>query len=401
MLLNLYLLLAFLGSPSYAASSGCDGKIASLASTVADYEYQAGHSKNTLSDVAYKKISETLFSETDPDCEYKLLLSYALKSINVNAYATSDEVRDFYQKKNYVFSQPNVHRKLTQIVIALGHQHKIQFLTHEYRKKQGGRWMTTDENNNFSLMGAYDCESSTIYIDPYLRPLDLAVTLYHELDHMVRDKLTPALEGYLEKNGSIDWNLYNFTDELSAIGYSAGLQLDLQDVPKTYFSSSPFEVSNDFTVFSKQGPFQTFVNSELEHHQSSINAQSPSQLIANLIDHPITFPKEAENTSKIFSTVWQSYFSNIQMADGLLANFSIPKSFITLNSWLNSEFDPNALVALITSPSRSCKLYRDYLDENAREGIIDHYLGSQLVTGDSGSSDFKPSIRPCLRTYGL
>ena len=61
-------------------------------------------------------------------------------------------------------------------------------LSKDQRYKLGGLW-SQRSSNGFVLYGAYDCERSQIYFDPYKAPADLRGALEHELDHFYRDKL--------------------------------------------------------------------------------------------------------------------------------------------------------------------------------------------------------------------
>jgi hypothetical protein len=64
----------------------------------------------------------------------------------------------------------------------------LQPLSKTTRRDLGGLW-AKKESNGYVLYGAYDCERTRIYFDPYKAPGDLRGALEHELDHFYRDKL--------------------------------------------------------------------------------------------------------------------------------------------------------------------------------------------------------------------
>jgi len=193
-------------------------------------------------------------SKYGKDCEEDALAHYALASFwRTLEYSSGFSSQDYSRE----MEAQRYKRSLGFLASALHNQRKIRWLTVENRKKLGPSWLEKKEGR-FKVLGAYDCEKMVIYIDPNLRPFDVAAVLVHELDHLFRDKFLVGTGGLSLKN-------FLLVDETLAAVQAGYIQRDVEYMPLWIRSSdypgtlrtdlfNTFQPPLDRTLFLPDGP---------------------------------------------------------------------------------------------------------------------------------------------------
>jgi hypothetical protein len=136
---------------------------------------------------AYQKFSTYLAELSTGDCFESVSVHYAI-------WAYQDLLRfpEKYRESDDKSLRPES-TGMKLVLERLAREGKLRPLTPELRKDLGGEWnehVTGHHSNSFSILGAYDCEDTTIWFDPLLPPLNLGAVIAHEMDHLTRDKIT-------------------------------------------------------------------------------------------------------------------------------------------------------------------------------------------------------------------
>ena len=152
---------------------------------------------------------------------------------------------------------------LTYLTAALANRNKFSFFAEPVETSP------VNGDKPREILGAYDCSNSTLYLDPWLPPLDLGATLLHELDHLFLDKKfsKEALQAeFANADGKINWRAYVLEDEFAAITHSAIAQREMYVLPRKYWqwtlwgspytfqwSKLPYQLDADLRLFSRDG----------------------------------------------------------------------------------------------------------------------------------------------------
>ena len=381
-----------------------------------DYGAAVSHSNSGDADKIYSQIHSDLFdqsgsADSDP-CLKPLLEEYAIDATRINRTAFAGSVRGSFNEKDVFESDwlPNLTRKLLDAG-------KLKMLTPALRKTLGGEWNTRESNGENAAIGAYDCMSSTIYVDAELRPLDLASTLYHEMDHLFRDKYASYPAGTrFTQNGKMRWDLYNMAEEASALFTSAAVQIHLQSFDRTHvfglMKNPTFKVANDLTFFPDGGPMMKISRGVQKGCGTNAVGVTPDKLACfnflfegYMVDVNYgsgIYGVDKNTREKILSTIWKAYFPTENPPDNLNALYSYDQ---LLNAWpslsmlmwdFNSPGDVlDGIVKGLDHPSDLCKQY----SQAVSSGAVDQYLGIHFE-GSADASPVRGSIRPCLNFKG-
>ncbi len=168
------------------------------------------------------------FQKVRPDC-YELAMSrHVLSSLYIYWLQIAEHPKNLNDK----ILQDEILLAAT-VATALARDGKIKFITPEVRGQTRGLWQKRNSNGEHEILGGYDCQTSTIFIDPTLAPFNLGATLVHELDHLFRDK-------YFDFSAQgLNAKTYLLMDELIASSHAGFLQKSLHFL-------SGYEIANDF-----------------------------------------------------------------------------------------------------------------------------------------------------------
>lgn len=360
-------------------------------------------------DDQYKKIRDLIFNQSAQDltCQKALLAGYAINSLKIGPRHASDGDQSDYADLRAESQQEPLFaltESVSNLFLELFKKDKIVFLTDDFRVKHGGHWNDRDDQGQYTSIGAYNCENSTIYIDPYLHPLDLAVTVYHELDHLVRDK-----DG---AQNTQDWDSYNFYDEFAAITVSSALQADFQLITTGKLVGSlrshPFSVDHDFTLFASGGDYYKLYRElngcDMNCDLGGLAADgiAPSHLAYGILHgnaqnvHGLNDSNTIQRERNgIMDAIIQSYFPTEAQLASRIENSAPSNALYTLQDWLASPETIATLVSKLDTVTDQCRAY----SQSVQKGEMNQYLGVQFPT--DGDAVGKASIRPCLRAHGL
>jgi len=292
------------------------------------------------------------------------------------------------------------------------------YLTDEMRVALGEAWQEKIPNSSeYTSLGAYDCATSKIYIDPHLRPFDLLTTIYHEVDHLLRDKMQAEIPAKLLKPGStkanpqVDWELFNLAEEAEAISTSTAPFLSaLSQARPVGWTNSVFtrmapvyRIRQDFTMFSKDG-----LISQFRHHHEDQSESVNSALLFGWGQSGIALsPLDQNLRNQFFGVISKTYFPMKQesflenSSEDLASYFDFDSSTINALSWEQGAWENSFKMFQATQdleswlksgePSNTCKLYLKSLQRDEVHG----YLGTQFMAQDQTKS----VIRPCINLH--
>ena len=196
-------------------------------------------------------------------------------------------------------------------------------------------WTHPEREGDNDLLGAYDCARTKISLDPKMRPVDLAATFVHELNHLFLDKFIQKKDiQFTTANGDIDWERFFLADEELAITHSAFLQkeLSLTEHPSIRIGkhyelplslAHPYHVDGDLSLYQSGGPIEKLV--KLTRLSDMIDVGEPETAAYNFLIGTIVSPgggdtgntgfkevnlcwKLKNPVQKIRSTVFSAYF---------------------------------------------------------------------------------------------
>ena len=417
--LGISTLLSVAFSATSALADSCQPYREQIWQHIVEYNKEAFDSKTNRAEDHYLKIQDILFKQVGEDepCFQTLADSYVSFAYGIydpNKIGRGQMGSSVGLISGGITSVQN--RQTPTFVTKLFEHKKVVYLTDASRKQLGGIWAEKDhQGEEYNLIGGYDCAETKIYLDISLRPFDLTATLTHELDHLYRDKawnIDPKLMTNDEDGKpQINWTLYNLADEALAITAGASVFIGAKsswEVDPFWGSLSAihhhYKITNDFTLFSKNGPVSRFRSNFIFEGPTTIarelsgdsdyrkNENSENGLSANLAQ------AKAER-NQYFSIIAQTYFpgQSIELPDGKdyddFFEFdgspwkTYPKGndFISYNS-MDMNYDPqNDVIKAIDAPqSQTCRAYLDSLSKTS----VNHYLGTRFSKTSS--------IRPCV-----
>ncbi|MBC7693602.1 MAG: hypothetical protein H7222_17690, partial [Methylotenera sp.] len=139
---------------------------------------------------AYSRAQDTLAQSV------RRLRGTPCENEQLNAYAIEVAFRSVL-KVNLKYSQmfPEVTQSewVKTLLLIMSSRGRLVPLTPSLRESFGPGWESTSVHPSTyspSILGAYDCLNGTIWYDPYLPPVNLGSVLAHEVDHLLRDKIT-------------------------------------------------------------------------------------------------------------------------------------------------------------------------------------------------------------------
>lgn len=228
------------------ANGACTPAVRSVIERLREYS-QAGLDDDAVAAIGVRDHLRIELDRADDGCRQDRLRAYALGSIDL---LTSSHYRHQPGKLYSAFE-----KYLPWLTAALLNHDRIVFLTPEWRAEQGGLWERRDSKNaqGYELWGAYACDPAIIYVDPSLPPYNFAATLFHELDHFMRDRRFAPGEGWRKKNGEIDWETFILADEAAAVAHSGLLQVHVR---YERGGEKPMRLPGDLDLLTEGGPLE-------------------------------------------------------------------------------------------------------------------------------------------------
>jgi len=358
-----------------AYADECGQKFSILDSEIRDYASLLKAGDNKGAERIFDQIERNLGDqngEKDP-CTQALLERYVLDSFNL--YQPNLGSKDVsWASDPAAASHP--YRLWFEFILR---GHHITFLTRKTRQRLGGAWIAQISGSHFEhlvvsdylTLGAYDCKETRIYLDPELRPFDLLTTIFHEMDHLVRDKLATPTDPE-EK----DWRLRILLDEGQAIATSSVIYMQSQNWPNRK------KIHEDFSLFSERGPVASFYR---QRGLGSNEDVAAAELFGK--SEVASFFR-----NQYYSTLWGAYFPGDEIALPNALDFdhyfdlkSSPPGFNSEGYWiLEKNIWHYKASPLDYEPSESCKARI----QEQTPSRISHYLGDRL------SDD--ASVLPCF-----
>lgn len=371
-------------------SEECSPPAKLLLQKLLDYHQIAIRSKSAKSHWAkgakaiYKEITAELtrIEEKSPACFDSVARAYAVGSV---AMLESSYDQTLLKLASYfAYDLPGWNRATEYP--------RVSILTPTRRKDFGCVWTTAGQNYAYKAFGGFFCNTSTIAIDPFLPPANLAASFIHEIDHLLRDKVGRIATSEDEVR---ELTIY---DEALSSTLSAFLQLRLALWPKKFVQNRSWHWSYEMTkreldqiparggyqldfdndLFLKNGPvFQ--ISRELE---SVVLARPPDFLIAsdilpcklpagptgssgfstwNMSDKkPKAFFKEKtkELWKEIFDRIQRAYFRDYRPMSYLSPAMPLrPNAYYEKNCFLMSPildfYNNHELSELVLEPSHN------------------------------------------------
>jgi len=283
----------------------CYPDLARLILNMQTYFQAAGQNNSKISDKFYSEIQSLLlthYNQASP-CFEDLSKMYLVLSINQLENANTD---------NRIYDERPTTTWLTFFFMSQG---KIKFLTPKKREDLGCQYLQRGKNLFYEIFAFYNCLDSTIYVDPFMAPFNLAGSFLHELDHLMRDKLIPISSDYYNPS---EWVLL---DEVLASMYTGFLQK--KSMGDVYFQTLGHQFHNldndnqlfrhgktkllGLTLINRDGPLVKMME-ELSKLSSTIG--SPTTDVSVFLSYVILNPVQLINEDYLL------YFSPFQEATG-------------------------------------------------------------------------------------
>ena len=423
-------MISFIGMTSAPAAradivNACEPYEKRIDSLVSKYWQQAKQSQAGDADATFTELEGLLFNELG---EHHPCFELSLERYMYSAFNNYDPGLIQESGPGFLITRSDGRMRPTRSLLPwlMIEKRKITFLTDSKRAELGPAWLEkvpgTDE---YTTIGAYDCADTRIFLDAHLHPFDLVTTLYHEMDHLVRDKTMTQIPNTLLNKGSpqdpseasVSWDLFNLADEASAIASSTVPFMGLHSLVNISHSGTilahrhqEFQVKNDFTLFSKDGPVAQFRKLNMD--------VGPEKAAARLFGQSYDFEwpaarhvndeidarhKEWNLRNQFFATVWQAYFPGKTVVlgtskdyDSFFENADHFRDFPGVLTWdanthsdfLDKLMSSDGPTSLLEEPSPVCKRYMDSL----ALGDVSGYLGVRF----SKQGAIRESIRPCV-----
>ena len=256
-----------------------------------------------------------------------------------------------------------------------------------------------DEHKD-KILGAYDCEKTTIYFDPFRGPNDLSNILRHERDHFIRDKFIHNLSNLGQKLTPTE---YAIADETLATLTGALGELNESDDRNLAF---------DLSLFSDRGKLVKSIR-EYNRSQGELLLRPSYYLYAYM--NKVGFSSDSNGAlQKIIDLVASVYAPHSAYRINSIMNWLREYDFNDANFWtannqMISGFAANTEYKtfnnLVAHPSATCLAFA----KQVRMGELKDYLGSQVtlsgarpvrsgkpVVGSEGTKPILKSLRPCI-----
>jgi len=332
-------------------------------------------------DATFKELHELIFNHHDQSgddpCYEQSLNTYATLAPLVDATRYMDldpKIRPLLPPEEFGSKTPWA----ADAVATLIRKNKLIFLTPENRRKLGGKWNELTPEGEYTSVGAYDCMTSIVYVDPTLRPLDFSITLIHELDHVYRDKF---MDGFDYPKGTAgNWEAINFIDEVEAI---------LTGAQK--WAGMKTQITVKHAVFGNKAQFAF----NLQHDGTLYNGPAMNAMYAGLhfSQEFAMMAMEIHSTARdlLLTEVRDAYFPDTENPT-LKAMQIEPESY----EWFPRATNASArqwtsLEVKLNQPSLSCENYVQSL----KLGPVSQYVGAHF--SDENTDHPSLTLRPCLR----
>ncbi|OFZ19126.1 MAG: hypothetical protein A2X94_10290 [Bdellovibrionales bacterium GWB1_55_8] len=368
----------------------CQVEISTMSNLLAEYDRAGERNRARTAKNIQKKIFISLQTaqQSRPICFKPLARLYAVGAV-------------------YLVGRDRFQNDYAAALSALANANLLEPVTAEMRAELGGLWLK-------DILGAYDCSETRIFFEPFQTPVNLGVTLIHELDHLLRDKLFNLSRTMLRMRDSI------LLDEslASLHGAYAGLRVTTELTYHRRWQWNPFQ-----GVMETVHPFTFESDNNLYSKNGNLNKiWTAIPLDEGGFKHALSFIGFIRKTlveyqmvseyRNIFRVVEKTYF------DGVAPRLS-EMSFRTLSDFLSahhtevepmelwfkenryhSSLDPKKrkrFVSELSNPSSpvrrkssSCELFERAL----ANGELDDYLGNRLKPGTEGVRPGTEGVRP-------
>jgi hypothetical protein len=330
------------------------------------------------------------------------------------------------------------------------------------RPRWGPEWSERSADGlTYRLLGGYECMSSRIHVDPTLRPFNLGASLIHEMDHLFRDKASPAYDPAKRDalfsaplisflNANKRWKGMAAADETFASVLASLYQRLLSAIPARFGDPGAYQVPADLLFFRKDGNMEALL--------SALGLETPEAFLARALAQDFRNPPPGSvwqlvrrEWDAIWGQVKGTFFQpppaagdpsfEILDAPGFTTSLLWQSTYLRRMPWefyderarewkpfsldetqassartralLEPQlYIPFAIHAKVAAPSAMCQAYQ----EAVARGELEGYLGARLrvLPGEGGvkpggvvkpgeggvkpgEGGVKPTLRPCLR----
>ena len=303
----------------------------------------------------------------------------------------------------------------------LAEQKRYRILGPSDREAWGGIWnekISLDGHEVYRVMGAYDCKTSLIWLDPSLRPFDFGAVALHEISHLMRDKFSlntqVRSEVFDELMASLDgsWAQFRLKKDLNRRSPNESI------AHLGFFRSTPKVVDNthgDLNLFSDHGPLSESWSKLIRKKEIPFGSQAIDFLprlvalknfsgVIDVISEAYGFSSSVAHQD--FDEVSSLASSELDPLASMIKDLAVQPGkygFLDFPGYHPSGWDkylgagvstvPVEIVVALAAPTVSC-LNENPTDPKGIEGSRPGIEGSR--PGIEGSRPSKPS-RPCLR----
>lgn len=226
---------------------------------------------------------------------------------------------------------------------------------------------------NGQMLGAYQCQTSTIYFNPFRGPSDLANILTHELTHFIRDKFLFS-DDLLPKAPRLTAIEYSIVDETLAVLSGTLTELDEDKKSRRDF---------DLSLFSEKGALVGSILAANRGIKEPGNYKiRPSYYLYNYMRVVGLWPKHEPYLRKIIKLVASVYAPKAKYRMDVLVSWLKHYDYSGENFWTGNQRMLWGWVAntkyktmdnLFAGPSTICEKFV----EQIRKGELRDYVGTQ------------------------
>jgi hypothetical protein len=432
----------------------CHGPIESLWQTLGFYDQLFRRGRLVEADAQFGE-ARHLVSQGG-GCKEALQTTYMVKSLLLGPLSARDSAPSDFSIAN------DTRMELALLVLFLREKAVVQALTEAKRlelagDKKDSPWLEKTGDEYF-ITAFYSCFDTQIYIDENLRAFNMAASLYHELEHLYRDKLGHQIFAREAQENVWGAHIPRYDqdkvvqrlafDEMSATiatgFYQRRMLIMEEDLTRSFYDHS----GNEFNLYQVEGPLNRAVEYLLSDHVRSGGAggsmhipmqestgflfqlggerPTPGQsfnspmsltvglgLLANMgdseavrffcdmhqiiVDGYFSETEGLEDCHVLSKMIW----SPASSIGYLLAKFQQAR-----RAWPNRRYEFidvfdesikffDLIDGLIQQPSPFC---REMIEAQQR-GKLDHYIGTEIMPGGNGGNGGVRPILPCMRVH--
>jgi len=233
-----------------SVTPNCKPQVNTIFEMVRNYSYAFTSNQERESNKLWIEIQQYLQSNLNDTCYEYVRNAYIVAAVSIYDPSSSMSVNKFIHSKTGF----RLARNMPVILLAayLFNHNKLFLFSKNQIKIDQFTTPTPLSSKDFSLYGAYQCETHSIFLSDELPPFNLAGSFYHELSHAFRDSfLKPE-----NTSPSLSNKQYLLMDEAISVVTGAQSQLDLVD----HFISSDLRQRRHFSPSTDPFPFQSDLN---------------------------------------------------------------------------------------------------------------------------------------------